>query len=212
MIGERRGLHARLLAVAVVILSAGCHETGTLDPAGSGQANLVAPGTGPTLVALCHENGGGDPTIILLGPGAAAAHVAHGDKSAPCVPRLLSPLDGALLAQNNASEECSAHPTRGTGIKIVFDWAHLRDPRGRIAGYILFAKNANATFPIIANVFTPEARFTFLNCNAFVDRFLSGWEWKVRSVDLDGNLSEFSPVQTWAFAPCRLEDGSPCHT
>jgi hypothetical protein len=127
------------------------------------------------------------------------------------VPKLLSPLEGALLPQNNASTVCPVHPTRGSGIRITFDWADPRDPHGRIAGYVVFAKSRNAVLPIIDNVFTPASEFTDVRCNTFViDANLSGWEWKVRTVDTDGNLGAFSEARSWTFEPCRLVDGSPC--
>ena len=217
--GSRTVLSRTLVTflVGIAALSSPACTTGADDGSLTGvaspsehRASSMSRG-GERLVWICHRDRSGSQTVIRIAQPATSAHLRHGDSFAPCVPKLLSPPEGALLPQNNASAECLMHPTRGSGIRITFDWADPRDPRGRIAGYIVFAKSRNAVLPIIDNVFTPESQFTYVRCNAFVvDANLSGWEWKVRTVGTDGTLGEFSEVRTWTYEPCRLEDGSPC--
>src|SRR5215210_1633473 len=111
----------------------------------------------------------------------------------PTVPKLLTPVqgkgscEGAGIRQNNSNIGCSAHPTRGYGLTITFDWTDATSPNG-IVGYFIFVKNVNAVFPIV-DAFVPTSKHIFISCNSFVAvPNLTGWQWRVRAQDRLGNL------------------------
>lgn len=161
-------------------------------------------------ITICHVDVGGSYTVMTVPQAAAEAHLAHGDALGACVQRLLSPAEGEVLPQNNASAVCSPHPTRGSGLVIVFDWEESRDPKNLVAGYHLYAKNTNALNPIIDRV-VGAPPFEYVNCNAFVaGHNLDGWQWTVRTVDVEGERGPASGPVDFSFEPCRLSDGTAC--
>ena len=124
-------------------------------------------------------------------------------------PKLITPTDNAAIAQNSPSIGCPSHPTRGFGLRIFFDWTDATSPNG-IAGYQIFATQRDASLPIV-DTFVTASELTYTNCNAFVaDQNLNGWEWSVQAQDNLGNFSPPSDTGLFRFAPCRLQNGSPC--
>jgi len=124
-------------------------------------------------------------------------------------PTLLSPVEGAIITQNNPATGCPLTSGRGYGLRIDFDWTDSTSDNG-IAGYELFVKKASATLPL-TDVFVPSSLFTFIQCASFAtDENLTGWQWRVRAEDTLGNFSAWTPDRTFQFAPCRLADGSVC--
>jgi len=208
----RSTLTASCFATALTgtFLSA-CHDYPTAEDILGVPTTQVTAAVGPAFVPICHVRGHGVSLVMTVPQPAVANHLAHGDALGACAPRLLSPAEATLLPQNNASSECTLHPTRGYGLKIIFDWTPPRDPRNTVTGYQLFAKNVDAPLPIIdAVVGTPP--YVYVNCNAFVDAFLLGWQWMVRARDSSGNFGPWTPAVNFGFQPCRLQDGSPCRT
>ena len=194
MMGEPMRLHVRLLAVAAgLILSAGCREIGTLDPSGTAQADLVQLGTGPTFVALCHADRGRDPTIILVGPTAAAAHIAHGDA------RPGSPVPGQpdmILTQNCASVSTSP-------VTIAFDG--LSNNGSAFTGYSQGGFTVSPTAghwralttygnPLPSIIFNRSAAQPTIT--AAVTITASGSEFRFQSVDLYSSITTIPYVFT----------------
>jgi len=127
----------------------------------------------------------------------------------PPAPLLLTPESELLVPQSGSSTGCAFHPTRGYGLRIIFDWTDVAAPAG-ISAYELFVIGPNATIPLV-NRFVTASEFAFISCNAFVaDRNLRGWQWRVRSLDSQGVLGVWSPTRIFHFAPCRLPNSSPC--
>ena len=125
------------------------------------------------------------------------------------VPTLVSPVGGASVPQNSAPG-CPAHPRRGEGSQISFDWTDSTSPNS-ILGYDLFAKRDSATIPIVDTFVAGSSEFLHQSCNAFVtDSNLTGWEWRVRARDGLGNLSEWTPLASFVFEACRLAGGAAC--
>ena len=123
---------------------------------------------------------------------------------------LVSPVDGIVVPQNDASIGCEYHPDRGYGFRLTLDWedAHHATNGQR---YEIWVQHSGSAHPL-AETFTSGSRYTHLACNAFViDRNLEDWEWKVRAVRGDGGAGPWSEVRTFRFAPCRLESGVPCN-
>ena len=121
---------------------------------------------------------------------------------------LISPPAGAAVPQNVASLECPAHPYRGYGFELRFDWKDVFEGRGAPT-YEIVVKNRSATYPVVQRV-TTESKLEATFCNAFViDRNLLGWEWKVSARAGNGGLL-WTEVREFRFEPCRHAGGVPC--
>lgn len=150
-----------------------------------------------------------DP-VALEDPTAPAA---GGDRQASVTPpandlTLLVPIDGALIRQNDPDIGCQPHPHRGYGFRIRFDWT---DGSGDVGGYHLYVHKRGAEFPML-NTYVDRSEFTGTWCNSFViDRNLPDWDWRVRPLFADGTEGEWTPVATFGFAACRLDDGRACN-
>jgi hypothetical protein len=132
----------------------------------------------------------------------------------PSPPEPLSPTDNAAILQNDPATGCSLLPgpnaSRGRGFQILFDWTDAESPL-EIAGYRISATKQGAAQPILDDVFVEGSAYTLRSCNAFVeDGNLAGWQWTVRTVDVEGQMSEPSAPGTFQFAQCRLDTGAPC--
>jgi hypothetical protein len=124
-------------------------------------------------------------------------------------PQLLSPAESALVPQNNPESGCSFSTFAGYGSIINFAWTPAQSSAG-LAGYDLYVKADGAPIPIVNLRVTP-ASYTYRSCNGYViDAHLTGWEWKVRAVDVQGNLSPWSTPRVFNFGPCRLNRRTPC--
>ena len=123
---------------------------------------------------------------------------------------LLSPDDGAAIPQNVSTIGCSPS-TYGYGWRITFEWRanHRKD----VAGYQLRFQHRGSILPIL-NITIPGAEsstYSVQQCHSFVADFnLTNWDWSVRAIDDQGQPGE-STQGTFDFAPCRLDDGTPCH-
>ena len=125
------------------------------------------------------------------------------------IPELLSPVDNAVIQQNDPTSGCSLNPSRGYGLQIFFDWTDSSSANG-VVGYELFVKKDTATLPIVSTL-VGSSEFAHTSCNSFVtDGNLEGWEWRVRAQDALGTFSDWSAAGLFQFAPCRLADGTPC--
>jgi hypothetical protein len=121
------------------------------------------------------------------------------------------PTEGALFEQNDPATGCIAHPTRGHGFSLAFDWED-------VAGadrYLVRFKRTSAPYAMIEYT-TTASTFQGLFCNAFViDQNLSNWEWRVAA--LSNGLDPYAPDTLWTesriygFKPCRLASGVACH-
>ncbi len=132
-----------------------------------------------------------------------------GPDSAQSSLELIAPINGALIMQNDSTIGCAYHRRRGYGFEIGFRWTAVAGDT--VAGYEIYAKNRDAQFPIVDHWFVDDPGLTVRSCNAFViDRYLEGWEWKVRVVTAAGEYGPWTPVAEFAFAPCRHPDGMIC--
>ncbi|MDA2930597.1 DUF11 domain-containing protein, partial [Acidobacteria bacterium AH-259-O06] len=124
-------------------------------------------------------------------------------------PELITPIENAVIPQNDPNIDCPFDPTRGSGYQIFLDWTDSSAPSG-IDGYELLVKNANSP-ELLVETFVKSSQFTRTNCNlAVIDKNLEGWRWRVRAKDALGNFSDYSTTGSFQFAPCRLADGTPC--
>jgi hypothetical protein len=120
------------------------------------------------------------------------------------------PLDGALLEQNDPATGCIAHPTRGYGFRLAFDW---EDVAGADRYLVRFKRNG-APYAVIEHS-TTESTFNGLFCNAFViDQNLSNWVWRVSALangaDSLATDTLWTEVRNYGFKPCRLASGVAC--
>lgn len=128
----------------------------------------------------------------------------------PSTITLHAPAPDVRIAQNVATLECEPHPTRGYGLRIAFSWSPPTGGAAPIA-YFLLVKREGSEFPLFEN-FVPSAAFTMTGCNAFViDANLEGWLWQVSPVGPDGVVGPPSEARSFAFLPCRLDDGRACY-
>ena len=85
--------------------------------------------------------------------------------------------------------------------------------RKDVAGYQLRFQHRGSILPIL-NITIPGAEsstYSVQQCHSFVADFnLTNWDWSVRAIDDQGQPGE-STQGTFDFAPCRLDDGTPCH-
>ena len=103
-------------------------------------------------------------------------------------PILLTPINDAIIQQDNPNIGCPFDPTFGFGYRIFFDWTDASSPNG-INGYYLFVKKMTATIPIV-DLFVLDSNYTHTSCNSYIiNSNLDGWIWTVQAVDILGNLS-----------------------
>lgn len=155
--------------------------------------------------------------IVLVSAGAITVACAHGDTVAPprLVPlsgtvTLVAPTAGARFAQNDTTIGCPAHPARGHGFRLAFDWADVPDADR----YGLLLKKVGALYPAI-NQSVLQSELTITWCNAFViDPNLDNWVWRVAAIaDHAGAAAPdtlWSEERLYGFQPCRLPGGIPC--
>ncbi len=130
------------------------------------------------------------------------------------VPTVITPTNNAAFKQNDSSNGCPQHRTRGFGWKLFFDWTDSCSFYG-IAGYEMLVKHKDSEFsfgnPPFGEFFVIASEFIDRRCAAVVsDDLLDGWEWRVRAIDNLGNSGPWSNTGTFKFESCRLGDGSPC--
>lgn len=174
-------------------------------------ATQVTDASGVATIGSWTLGAAGPNTLLATSNGAVGSPQTF-TATALAAPQLLAPINGALIQQNNPNIGCtlSSEPTRGFGFQIVFDWSDVAAPNG-VAGYDLVAQSQNATLPIVNTFVEGASTFTFTACNSFVDDGnLTGWQWRVRTRDTNGNVGPWSPFGSFAFAPCRLPDESAC--
>lgn len=125
--------------------------------------------------------------------------------------RLLAPERGALVPQNDPSSGCPDAGTYGMGSVIVFDWTD--SPLG-IDRFELFVERRGATYPLFDQVVIGSGH-RLVSCGYVADMNLEDWHWRVRTIAATGwpdAVGVWSHWRSFAFEPCRLSDGSPCHT
>jgi hypothetical protein len=115
----------------------------------------------------------------------------------------LSPAPGAQIVQNDPSTGCTAHPTRGYGFQIAFDWTEVPGA----SQYRVYAKSNTAAIALV-DVIVPISQYTFVDCNAFAAAG-NGWSWQVYAFS-NGVWGPPSPPRPFEFLPCRLESGAAC--
>ena len=150
------------------------------------------------------------PTVLFLTfLGAAGCH----DPSSPdpgsltsgdLAVQLLSPPDGAVLAQDPNLSECGGGP----GMHLDFDWSDATHPSG-IAEYEIIVQHQGATYPVVSTS-TTESRYSRIVCGYVIDRNLTDWRWKVRAHVNSGAWGKWTSDRRFDFAPCRKADGSMC--
>jgi len=145
-------------------------------------------------------------TFVLLAACGDGAGTAVRRPPAPDL--LLSPVDGGSFTQNDATLGCPAHPARGYGFRVRFDW---KDVEGATA-YRLRFQQRDAPLAAINDVVVTTSQFEQTRCNAFVvDRNLEHWVWKVAAIAAPSDTLLWSETREFAFAPCRLADGRACY-
>src|SRR6185503_13841708 len=63
---------------------------------------------------------------------------------------LVSPADRERFKQNDASLGCEAHPARGYGFRVAFDWRDVKDA----AGYKVVFWHTGSAIPAVERVVT----------------------------------------------------------
>jgi hypothetical protein len=124
--------------------------------------------------------------------------------------RLLTPERGALIPQNDPSSGCPDVGTYGRGSVIVFDWTD--SPLG-INRFELFVERRGATYPLFDQVVIGSGH-RLVTCGFVADVNLEDWHWRVRSIAATGwpdAVGVWSRWRSFAFEPCRLSEGDPCH-
>jgi hypothetical protein len=120
---------------------------------------------------------------------------------------LVSPAPGASVAQNVATLGCPAHPHRGFGFGVRYDWEDAGAP---VQAYELRVQRRGSVYPAV-DVLTSDSEYADIRCNAFViDRNLAGWEWQVRAHLPSGEAGPWSEARGFSFEPCRHEGDVPC--
>jgi hypothetical protein len=124
--------------------------------------------------------------------------------------KLVSPSNGSRFAQNDPSIGCTAHPFRGYGFRLAFDWEDVRGAHG----YAIYLEHVGSTYPAIDHHVT-ESRYAATWCNAFVaDVNLDNWIWRVAAIRAGAAATVpdtlWSEERTYGFQPCRHPDGAPC--
>jgi hypothetical protein len=89
---------------------------------------------------------------------------------------LLSPVDGATIPQNVPSPECSAHPLRGSGFRISFDWSDSRGADGT-GVYWIVVQHAGSTFPLVDTTVS-GSDYVYQGCGFVIDSNLADWHWR----------------------------------
>ena len=147
--------------------------------------------------------------LLAIGAGLTTACDESAGPSGPEPPRLLSPATGARFRQNDPTIGCAAHPTRGYGHRLTFDW---EDVPGA-SNYLLLFGRRYSEFPLVDRS-VESSEYEEASCNAFVvDGNLNDWIWTVGAVVpmADGQPETlWSEIRASGFMPCRLTDGSPC--
>lgn len=153
------------------------------------------------LAAVGLACGGGSPTDPGGDPG--------GGVVAPFEITLLAPVAGATLAQNVSTNGCTAHPQSGYGLQLSFDWSDAGHASG-IQRYEIVVQHPLALIPLV-DATSSISSHVYTACNAFVtDSWLDGWTWKVRAVAKNAEVSLWSEVRGFSFAPCQLSGGAYC--
>ena len=124
--------------------------------------------------------------------------------------KLVAPSNGSRFAQNDPAIGCAAHPFRGYGFRLAFDWEDVRGAQH----YAIHLKHVGSAYPAIDYQIT-ESRFDAAWCNAFViDSNLDNWIWRVAAISADPSATApdtlWSEERTHGFQPCRHPDGAPC--
>ena len=120
-------------------------------------------------------------------------------------PTLLEPTAGTVIPQNDPTIGCTLilENGRGFGFEIFFDWTDVpgADSYEIVAGF------PSAAIPFVDQTVT-QSELRDTNCNAIAGTSEPA-EWQVRAIT-GGVAGPWSAVETFEFADCVLEDGSPC--
>lgn len=128
---------------------------------------------------------------------------------------LLSPAAGGSFTQNDPTIGCPAHPYRGYGFRVRFDWQDVPEA----SGYVIVFQHRGSPLSAIS-LRTQRSEYTETRCNAFViDANRDQWIWSVYALatvrgDSTGAGRDSLLWSTWreySFEPCRLADGRPCY-
>ena len=162
-------------ASQVTILSGGGSFL-MVDVAGSTVAAPVASTT-YTLQAV-NSSGMVSKTIsVAVGGGGGV------DTTAPSVPVLLTPAEGATLPQPSSPWN--------------FDWADSSDPESGIQRYHIYVIRMGAGSPVI-DAYTTSSHYSITVGGAVTPGFLTNWTWKVRVQNNAGIWSDWSPTRTFS--------------
>jgi len=121
------------------------------------------------------------------------------------IPKPISPMNNAIIVQNDPSTGCPFDPVRGYGYKISFDWSDSTSPNGIEKYALTFIRDDKTNISRSA----ADSEFTEIQCNTFVEEGAI-WEWRVRAFDNLDFQSQDSKTSLFEFGPCKLGDGSRC--
>jgi len=123
----------------------------------------------------------------------------------------VSPNNNAVIPQSNPASGCAADAATGLGTYTPFSWAAASTSTG-VAGYELYVIHVGSLNPLIDTVIAATS-YTYTACGGFVsDANLKNWQWRVRAKDAQAQFTDWSGWASFQYAPCRLSDGTPCHT
>jgi hypothetical protein len=118
-------------------------------------------------------------------------------------PMPLAPGANTMISQNNTRIGCSFDVHAGAGFEINFSWT-AGQASAMIRGYELNVERQGAALPAVSTL-VGTTQYSDRQCNAFViDQNRDGWGWKVRTIDGNGNRSEWSTIIPFSFKPCRI--------
>jgi hypothetical protein len=142
---------------------------------------------------------GSEIAVELRGaPGSAIELTIHGDPKPETPPGLVTPVENALIAQNDPATGCPASLVYGYGFRIQFFWTPATGSKP-ITGYEITAGHPSA-FPILPSVIVAGTSYVYTTCG-FVPNtlLLYGWQWRVRARYADGTFGPSSATGTFGF-------------
>jgi len=160
--------------------------------------------------------------LVILGSSACAptSPTLPSPETEPALaaPKPLSPINDVVAgSQNDPTTGCPAtDPSRGTGMKIDFEWEAVP---GAVAYLGCFWRGGNEAlacpastppYGIRSGFHSGETHISVVQCGFVQDFLRSDWHWKVAARSATGGWGPYSPPMTFTFSPCRLSDGRPC--
>lgn len=125
-------------------------------------------------------------------------------------PALATPENGAEIEQNDPTTGCPFDNRRGYGFEATFSWAESDSSAG-VASYELLVHRPQAQLAAIHESITATT-YVWRSCNVFVaEPNLTGWEWRVRAIDRNAQVSDWSDTRAFNFRLCRV-GGRQCRT